>query len=66
MAFYCVLTRITDFKHHPTDVASGAILGIAFAWIEVSLNWNLKKVFTYEISETSNVDKGEQLKPILP
>jgi len=31
MAFYISLTRISDYFHHPLDVACGAILGITMA-----------------------------------
>ena len=27
-AFYCGLTRVSDFKHHPTDVLAGFVIGI--------------------------------------
>ena len=29
--WYCALTRVSDYKHHPTDVLSGAVLGTAMA-----------------------------------
>lgn len=31
------LSRITDRRHHWWDVVCGAILGIVFAWLTVSL-----------------------------
>ncbi|CAF1425527.1 unnamed protein product [Adineta steineri] len=31
IAFFTCLSRITDFKHHPTDVIGGAILGFSIA-----------------------------------
>merc|ERR1712106_360842 len=31
-AWYCTLTRISDYKHHPTDVLSGSILGSVMAF----------------------------------
>ena len=33
LAFYICLTRIMDYKHHPTDVLAGAIVGVVFAII---------------------------------
>ena len=30
-AVVCSLSRVTDKKHHPTDVLAGAVLGIALA-----------------------------------
>ena len=26
-AWYCALTRVSDYKHHPTDVLAGGVLG---------------------------------------
>ncbi len=33
LAFYIVLTRISDYKHHPGDVLVGIVVGIVFACI---------------------------------
>ena len=30
-AWYCALTRVSDYKHHPTDVLAGALLGAVMA-----------------------------------
>ena len=30
-AWYCALTRVSDYKHHPTDVLAGGILGSVVA-----------------------------------
>ena len=30
-AWYCALTRISDYKHHPTDVLAGGLLGTVIA-----------------------------------
>ena len=40
MAFFCMafatsLTRVTDNKHHPTDVLAGALVGVVFQWFSV-------------------------------
>ena len=29
--WYCALTRVSDYKHHATDVLAGAALGLALA-----------------------------------
>ena len=45
LALYCGLTRISDYKHHPTDVVIGLLLGI-FIGVIVSmciLNRNRRK-----------------------
>ena len=30
-AWYCALTRVSDYKHHPSDVLAGGLLGLAMA-----------------------------------
>ena len=30
-AWYCALTRVSDYKHHPTDVLAGGVLGTIVA-----------------------------------
>ena len=35
MAFATSLTRVTDNKHHPTDVLAGALVGVVFQWFNV-------------------------------
>jgi hypothetical protein len=31
MAYYTSLSRVSDYKHHPTDVLAGAIIGAVVA-----------------------------------
>jgi len=31
VAFFTCLSRVTDFKHHPTDVIGGALIGFCIA-----------------------------------
>ena len=31
LAFYIALTRISDYKHHPTDIIAGILVGVTFA-----------------------------------
>lgn len=33
LALYIAFTRISDYKHHPTDIIAGIIVGIVFALI---------------------------------
>ena len=33
LAFFICLTRITDYKHHATDVITGALIGVVYALI---------------------------------
>ena len=33
LAFFICLTRVTDYKHHPTDVITGALIGVIYALI---------------------------------
>ena len=30
-AWFCALTRVSDYKHHPTDVLAGGLLGTLIA-----------------------------------
>lgn len=41
LAFYIAWTRISDYRHHPTDVLAGAALGTAFALLNMSFLINL-------------------------
>jgi len=36
-AWYCALTRVSDYKHHPTDVLAGSILGSVVAVFFINL-----------------------------
>merc|ERR1712029_772885 len=47
-AWYCALTRVSDYKHHPTDVLAGGILGsvVAFYFINV-----LQKIFSSKVTK---------------
>jgi hypothetical protein len=31
------LTRVTDYRHHPTDIIAGSLLGLALAWFSYRL-----------------------------
>lgn len=48
MAAFCALSRVSDYKHHWSDVLAGTILGITTATITVSQMFNCnnkKKIF---------------------
>lgn len=47
-AFYCGLTRISDFKHHPTDVVGGFSIGICVA---LFFQYSIKKNNKNEMDE---------------
>ncbi|XP_015782864.1 phospholipid phosphatase 1 [Tetranychus urticae] len=36
LAFYTALTRISDYKHHPSDVATGLFLGALAAYLTIT------------------------------
>eukprot|EP00090_Calanus_glacialis_P008029 TRINITY_DN16386_c0_g1_i1.p2 TRINITY_DN16386_c0_g1~~TRINITY_DN16386_c0_g1_i1.p2 ORF type:complete len:100 (-),score=29.84 TRINITY_DN16386_c0_g1_i1:43-342(-) len=42
-AWYCTLTRISDYKHHPTDVLSGSVLGALMAIATFWQTWRGEK-----------------------
>ena len=48
MAFATSLTRVTDNKHHPTDVLAGALVGVVFQWFNVVYIMELFKVKSKE------------------
>lgn len=33
VAFWVCLSRVADYKHHPSDVLAGSVLGVAVAWM---------------------------------
>jgi len=43
LAFWIALTRISDYFHHPMDVTCGAIVGIGFAIITLTVADIFKK-----------------------
>lgn len=47
MAVFCALSRVSDYKHHWSDVLAGSFLGITVATITVSqmIKCNNKKMF---------------------
>lgn len=47
MAVFCALSRVSNYKHHWSDVLAGTILGIVTATIIVSnmVNCDNKKMF---------------------
>ena len=48
MAFATGLSRVTDNKHHPTDVLAGAFIGVLFQWFNVVYIMGLFKVKSKE------------------
>ena len=64
LAFFISLTRITDYKHHPTDVITGALIGVIYALILIVFVIKLFEnpiVFHFEgkKQETFEVEEGE-------
>ena len=45
-AVFTSLTRVSDYKHHAADVASGAILGLIVASLTVTVRIIIQKVFS--------------------
>ena len=64
LAFFISLTRITDYKHHPTDVITGALIGVIYALILIVFVIKLFEnpiVFHFEgeNQEKFEVEEGE-------
>jgi len=65
LAFWISLTRISNFFHHPMDVATGAIVGIIFALVTICIIgdlFNKKKnsAFCDYTEEDNNQNLGNQ------
>ena len=43
LALYVIMTRVTDFKHHPKDVIAGGLLGATYGFIIVTQTIELHK-----------------------
>ena len=41
-AIMCALSRVSDYKHHPTDVLAGSVLGFLVALCVVGITFDLK------------------------
>ena len=50
-AWYCALTRVSDYKHHPTDVLAGGVLGLTMAVVMGLLPRSEKPDITREESK---------------
>ena len=57
-AWFCALTRVSDYKHHPTDVLAGAVLGTILALTVISMIKHRKKTRVEDI-ETNNNSKQQ-------
>lgn len=56
LAFYIGLTRISDYKHHPGDVLTGALVGIFFAVLLI--------IFLIDLFNRPRVFKYMECKPV--
>merc|ERR1712107_52726 len=57
-AWFCALTRVSDYKHHPTDVLAGAVLGTILALTVITMMKDKKKTRVEDI-ETNNNSKQQ-------
>eukprot|EP00092_Neocalanus_flemingeri_P089208 GFUD01112865.1.p1 GENE.GFUD01112865.1~~GFUD01112865.1.p1 ORF type:complete len:187 (-),score=45.19 GFUD01112865.1:31-528(-) len=72
LAFWISLTRISNFFHHPMDVATGAFVGIIFALITICIIadlftkktafWKVNKIETQQ-SSNSNHQRNNTTRP---
>lgn len=64
LAFFIALTRITDFKHHPTDVIAGGLFGACFAVIILTFVIKLfdnPVVFSLKDNEAQYIDEEKSI-----
>jgi len=70
LAFWISLTRISDYFHHPFDVVTGALVGISFALITLTVAadiFNKRSAFGKMFSSLSSSSAGKtQLEPSEP
>ena len=59
-AFFVALSRVSDNKHHPTDVLAGSLIGIAVALVTYSFHVRFLKGYNYSIGEYQSVEQKEQ------
>jgi len=66
LAFWVSLTRISDYFHHPMDVATGALVGIVFASITLIVIadlFNKKSAFFKVIGARSSRERSSEMDP---
>ena len=61
LAFWIALTRISDYFHHPLDVACGSLVGIGFAGITISVAGIFNKPTAFWKSVTENLRNRETI-----
>ena len=61
LAFWIALTRISDYFHHPLDVAMGSLVGIGFAGITISVADIFNKPTAFWKSVTENLRNRETI-----
>ena len=59
-AWYCTLTRISDYKHHPTDVLSGAVLGVIMAFATFYQTLRGKKLQEADDENVEHLGRGRK------
>lgn len=59
-AFFVALSRVTDNKHHPTDVLAGSLIGILCALITFSFHCGFLKEYNYKIGGYYSVEQKEE------
>jgi len=69
LAIYIALTRISDYRHHPTDVITGIIVGNLFAILILFLTVDLfrrpRSFFHTRYTVLNNVADNEELLPVV-
>jgi len=69
LAIYIALTRISDYRHHPTDVITGIIVGNLFAFLILFLTVDLfrrpRSFFHTRYTILNNTSDRENLLPVV-
>jgi phosphatidate phosphatase len=60
LAVACVLSRISDYKHHWSDVLAGSIIGIIVAFYDIFVIWKLPKKYNLLEKKIKNANENNE------
>ena len=65
LALWVTATRVSDYKHHPTDVFAGGILGLSVAYVTVYFVLELSvrpRIFHNDLQDHQALDISTEMK----